>query len=309
MTTIAKSLRNRLTEQYQIYRPQTVQVQTSLDGTWKRLLRFSDGNETETVYIPEKTRGSLCISSQIGCTLTCKFCNTGTQPLVRNLTVSEIIGQLMIARDFHRDWQTSNNRMISNIVLMGTGEPLFNYNNVAKAIKIIMNGDGISISKRRITLSTSGVVPIIRRCSEELHINLAISLNAANDEIRNQLMPINKKYPLNELIQSIRDYQTSNARRVTFEYIMLKGINDTMSDARALIKLVRGIPAKFNLIPFNKWAGCDYECSDMKNIKRFSDTLLDAGYYAPIRYSRGGDIFAACGQLKSNRAHDSNLRL
>jgi 23S rRNA (adenine2503-C2)-methyltransferase len=266
------------------------------------LLRFADANEAETVYIPEEDRGAVCVSSQVGCTLTCKFCHTGTQLLVRNLTAAEIVGQFMVARDSYDEWPSTvdGGRMISNIVLMGMGEPLFNYDNVAKALRIIMDGEGIAVSKRRITLSTSGVVPMIRRCGEELRVNLAVSLHAVTDEIRDRIMPINKKYPLAELMRALRDYQTNNARRITFEYLMLKGVNDSPADARALIKLVEGVPAKFNLIPFNKWPGVEYECSAMKDIKRFSDMLFEAGYSAPIRQSRGSDILAACGQLKSD---------
>ncbi len=302
MTTLAKPLREKLAEHYVVRRPELSRLQTSVDGTRKWLLRFADGNEAETVYIPEDDRGAVCVSSQVGCTLTCKFCHTGTQLLVRNLTASEILGQFMTARDSYSEWPSPDDggRLISNIVLMGMGEPLFNYDNVAKALKIVMDGEGIAVSKRRITLSTSGVVPMIRRCGEELAVNLAVSLHAVTDEIRDHIMPINKKYPLAELMAALRDYPTNNARRITFEYVMLKGVNDTLADARALVKLVDGIPAKFNLIPFNKWPGVPFECSDMKDIKRFSDFLFEAGYSAPIRQPRGSDILAACGQLKSD---------
>jgi 23S rRNA (adenine2503-C2)-methyltransferase len=302
MTTLAKPLRDRLAQHFVVGRPQPSRVQTSVDGTRKWLLRFADGNEAETVYIPEEDRGAVCVSSQVGCTLTCKFCHTGTQLLVRNLTAAEIVGQFMTARDSYEEWPSPSDggRMISNIVLMGMGEPLFNYDNVAKALKIIMDGEGIAVSKRRITLSTSGVVPMIRRCGDELGVNLAVSLHATSDEVRDRIMPINKKYPLSELMQALRDYPTNNARRITFEYIMLRGVNDQMADARRLVKLVDGIPAKFNLIPFNKWPGAEFECSDMADIKRFSDFLFDAGYSAPIRQPRGSDILAACGQLKSD---------
>jgi 23S rRNA (adenine2503-C2)-methyltransferase len=295
-------LRDRLAQHFVVGRPQPSRVQTSVDGTRKWLLRFADGNEAETVYIPEEDRGAVCVSSQVGCTLTCKFCHTGTQLLVRNLTAAEIVGQFMTARDSYEEWPSPSDggRMISNIVLMGMGEPLFNYDNVAKALKIIMDGEGIAVSKRRITLSTSGVVPMIRRCGDELGVNLAVSLHATSDEVRDRIMPINKKYPLSELMQALRDYPTNNARRITFEYIMLRGVNDQMADARRLVKLVDGIPAKFNLIPFNKWPGAEFECSDMADIKRFSDFLFDAGYSAPIRQPRGSDILAACGQLKSD---------
>jgi 23S rRNA (adenine2503-C2)-methyltransferase len=302
MSTLAKPLRDRLAQHYVVGRPQPSRVQTSVDGTRKWLLRFADGNEAETVYIPEEDRGAVCVSSQVGCTLTCKFCHTGTQLLVRNLTAAEIVGQFMTARDSYEEWPSPSDggRMISNIVLMGMGEPLFNYDNVAKALKIIMDGEGIAVSKRRITLSTSGVVPMIRRCGDELGVNLAVSLHATSDEVRDRIMPINKKYPLAELMQALRDYPTNNSRRITFEYVMLKGVNDQIADARRLVKLVDGIPAKFNLIPFNKWPGAEFECSEMADIKRFSDFLFDAGYSAPIRQPRGSDILAACGQLKSD---------
>ncbi len=302
MTTLAKPLREKLAEHYVVGRPAVSRLQTSVDGTRKWLLRFADGNEAETVYIPEDDRGAVCVSSQVGCTLTCKFCHTGTQLLVRNLTAAEILGQFMTARDSYGEWPSPDDggRLISNIVLMGMGEPLFNYDNVAKALKIVMDGEGIAVSKRRITLSTSGVVPMIRRCGEELAVNLAVSLHAVTDEIRDRIMPINKKYPLAELMRALRDYPTNNARRITFEYVMLKGVNDTPSDARALVKLVEGIPAKFNLIPFNKWPGAPFDCSEMNDIRRFSDLLFDAGYSAPIRQPRGSDILAACGQLKSD---------
>ena len=283
-------------------RPEVSRVQTSVDRTRKWLMRFGDANEAETVYIPEEDRGAVCVSSQVGCTLTCKFCHTGTQLMVRNLTAGEIVGQFMVARDSYEEWPspTDGGRLISNIVLMGMGEPLFNYDNVAKALRIIMDQEGISVSKRRITLSTAGVVPNIQRCGEELGVNLAISLHAVTDEIRDAIMPINKKYPLAQLMQACRDYPANNARRITFEYVMLKGVNDSLADARALVKLVDGIPAKFNLIPFNKWPGSEYECSDTRDIKKFSDFLFEAGYSAPIRQPRGSDILAACGQLKSD---------
>jgi 23S rRNA (adenine2503-C2)-methyltransferase len=302
MTTLAKPLRTRLAECYRVGRPGVSRVQTSSDETRKWLLRFDDGNEAETVYIPEDDRGAVCVSSQVGCTLTCQFCHTGTQLLVRNLTAAEIVGQFMVARDSYGEWPSPDDggRLLSNIVLMGMGEPLFNYDNVAKALKIIMDGEGIAVSKRRITLSTSGVVPMIRRCGEELAVNLAISLHAVTDEVRDRIMPINRKYPLAELMRACREYPTNNARRITFEYVMLKGVNDSLADARALVKLIEGIPAKFNLIPFNKWPGAAFECSEMKDIQRFSDALFEAGYSAPIRQPRGTDILAACGQLKSD---------
>jgi 23S rRNA (adenine2503-C2)-methyltransferase len=301
MTSLAKPLQQKLAERFTLERPAIVREQTSTDGTRKWLLGFSDRNQAETVYIPEEDRGTVCISSQVGCTLTCKFCHTGTQLLVRNLSAAEIVGQFMTARDSYGEWPTPDDgtRLLSNIVLMGMGEPLFNYDNVAKALKIIMDGEGIAVSKRRITLSTSGVVPQIRRCGEELGVNLAVSLHAVTDEVRDAIMPINRKYPLKELMAALRDYPTNNARRITFEYVMLKGVNDSEADARQLIRLIKGIPAKFNLIPFNKWPGAEFECTPMKQIERFSDLLFQAGYSAPIRQTRGADILAACGQLKS----------
>lgn len=303
MSDLAKPLRERLKEHFVVERPEMSREQVSRDGTRKWLLRFADGNEAEAVYIPEDDRGAVCVSSQVGCTLTCRFCHTGTQLLVRNLTAAEIVGQFMVARDAYEEWPspTDEGRMISNIVLMGMGEPLYNYDNVSAALKIIMDGDGIAVSKRRITLSTSGVVPMIRRCGAELGVNLAISLHAVTDEVRDRIMPINKKYPLAELMQACREYPgLSNARRITFEYVMLKGVNDSAADARALARLVKDIPAKFNLIPFNKWPGAEFDCSDMADIQRFSDLLFEAGYSAPIRQPRGRDILAACGQLKSD---------
>ena len=302
MTTLTKPLREKLAELYTLERPAVSRVQTSSDETRKWLLRFADGNEAEMVYIPEDDRGTVCVSSQVGCTLTCRFCHTGSQLLVRNLTAEEIVGQFMVARDSYGEWPTPSDgeRRLSNIVLMGMGEPLFNYDAVAKALKIIMCGEGLSVSKRRITLSTSGVVPFIRRCGDELGVNLAISLHAVTDDVRSAIMPINKKYPLAELMQACRDYPANNARRITFEYVMLKGVNDSLADARALMKLVSGIPAKFNLIPFNPWPGVPYECSRREDIERFSTFLFDNGFSAPIRESRGADILAACGQLKSD---------
>jgi len=302
MTTLHKSFRAILAEHFVVGRPQVSRDQASTDGTRKWLLRFPDGNEAETVLIPEEDRGTVCVSSQVGCTLTCKFCHTGTQKLVRNLTAAEIVTQAMVARDSVGEWPSpvDGNRLISNIVLMGMGEPLFNYDNVATALRIIMDGEGIAISKRRITLSTAGVVPMIRRTGEELGVNLAISLHATNDETRDAIMPINKKYPLAELMAALRDYPTTNARRITFEYAMLKGVNDSPAEARQLAKLVEGIPAKFNLIPFNPWPGAGFESSSDAAIKQFSDILFEAGYSAPVRQPRGRDILAACGQLRSD---------
>jgi 23S rRNA (adenine2503-C2)-methyltransferase len=302
MTTLSKDFRVRLAERFTVGRPAVSRDLASIDGTRKWLLRFADGNEAETVLIPEEDRGTVCVSSQVGCTLTCKFCHTGTQKLVRNLTAAEIVAQAMIARDAVGEWPSpvDGNRLISNIVLMGMGEPLFNYDNVASALRIIMDGEGIAISKRRITLSTAGVVPMIRRAGAELGVNLAISLHATNDETRDAIMPINKKYPLAELMQALREYPTTNARRITFEYAMLKGVNDSPADARQLAKLVEGIPAKFNLIPFNPWPGATFEASDDETIKKFSDILFESGYSAPVRQPRGRDILAACGQLRSD---------
>ena len=302
MTTIGKPLREKLQVGYEVRKPKISLEQTSSDRTRKWLVKLEDGNEAETVYIPEDGRGAICISSQIGCTLTCTFCHTGTQRLVRNLTPAEIVGQFMLARDSYDEWPTPTNggRMISNIVMMGMGEPLLNYENVAIALKIIMDGEGIALSKRRITLSTSGVVPLIEQCGRELGVNLAISLHAVNNELRDILVPINKKYPLKELMLACQTYPgSSNARRITFEYVMLDGVNDSKADARALLKLVKDIPAKFNLIPFNPWPGSIYECSKRETIQQFSNILLDGGYSAPIRVPRGRDIMAACGQLKS----------
>ncbi len=261
-----------------------------------------DGQEVESVHIPEEDRGTLCVSSQVGCTLTCRFCHTGTQRLVRNLDSSEILAQVMLARDMLDEWPAPpDGRMLSNIVMMGMGEPLFNYENVAKALKIVMDGDGISISKRRITLSTSGVVPAMRRCGEELNVNLAVSLHAVTDELRDIIMPINRKYPLRDLMAACRDYPgLSNARRITFEYVMLKGINDSPADARALVKLLEGVPAKINLIPFNPWPGAPYERSTDRAIQIFGDLVNNAGYASPVRTPRGEDIMAACGQLRSD---------
>ncbi len=301
MSTLAKPVREKLATHFTVGRPTVSVAQQSEDGTRKWLLKMPDGQEVECVHIPETDRGALCVSSQVGCTLTCRFCHTGTQRLVRNLQASEIVMQVMLARDALAEWpSTQDQRLLSNIVMMGMGEPLYNYENVAKALRIIMDGEGIAISKRKITLSTSGVVPMIKRCGEELDVNLAISLHAVTDELRDTIVPINRMYPIKELLQACRDYPgVSNARRITFEYIMLKGINDSPVDARELIKLLRGIPAKINLIPFNPWPGSQFECPDWSVIENFSDILNDAGYSSPIRTPRGRDIMAACGQLKS----------
>jgi 23S rRNA (adenine2503-C2)-methyltransferase len=301
MTTLAKELRALLADRYVVGRPTVTVDRQSIDGTRKWLLKFDDQQEVECVHIPEEDRGALCVSSQVGCTLTCKFCHTGTQRLVRNLSAAEMVGQVMLARDRLSEWPSPpDGRQLSNIVMMGMGEPLYNYENVAKALKIVMDHEGIAISKRRITLSTAGVVPMIERAGKELGVNLAISLHAVTDEIRDAIVPINKKYPIAELMRACRDYPgLSNARRITFEYVMLKGVNDTPEDARALIRLIEDVPAKVNLIPFNAWPGAPFECSDNATIERFSQILFDAGYAAPVRTPRGRDIMAACGQLKS----------
>ena len=301
MTTLAKDFRAQLAEHYVVARPLKSRAQLSNDGTRKWLLKFADGQEAECVHIPEEDRGTLCVSSQVGCTLTCKFCHTGTQRLVRNLESAEIVGQVMLARDALGEWPSPpDERQISNIVLMGMGEPLYNYDNVAKAVKIIMDGEGLSISKRRITLSTAGFVPMIERCGAELGVNLAISLHAVTDELRDVIVPINKKYPIAELLAACRSYPgLSNARRITFEYVMLKGVNNSPAEARALVKLLEGIPAKVNLIPFNAWPGAPFECSSDEAIEVFGDIVNAAGYASPVRTPRGRDILAACGQLKS----------
>jgi 23S rRNA (adenine2503-C2)-methyltransferase len=301
MTSLSRPFREALAARYELARPAVSRSLTSVDGTRKWLLRFADGEEVETVHIPEEDRGTLCVSSQVGCTLTCSFCHTGTQRLVRNLSPEEIVGQIMIARDALGEWPSpQDDRQVTNIVLMGMGEPLYNYENVAAALKIVMDPEGLSISRRKITLSTSGVVPMIRRCGAELAVNLAVSLHAVRDEVRDRLVPLNKKYPIAELLEACRSYPgASNARRITFEYVMLKGVNDSPGDARELVRLLAGIPAKVNLIPFNPWPGAPYECSPDAVIKTFSDIVFAAGYSAPVRTPRGRDILAACGQLKS----------
>jgi 23S rRNA (adenine2503-C2)-methyltransferase len=301
MTSLSKPFRDKLGASYELGRPSISRLLTSVDGTRKWLLRFPDGEEVETVHIPEEDRGTLCISTQVGCTLTCSFCHTGTQRLVRNLTSAEIVDQVMIARDALGEWPSPQyDRQITNIVLMGMGEPLYNYDSVAAALKIIMDPEGLSISRRKITLSTSGVVPMILRCGRELGVNLAVSLHAVHDDVRDRLVPLNRKYPIAELLDACRNYPgASNARRITFEYVMLKGINDSSSDAHELVRLLAGIPAKVNLIPFNPWPGAPYECSSEAVIKSFSDIVFAAGFSAPVRTPRGRDILAACGQLKS----------
>jgi 23S rRNA (adenine2503-C2)-methyltransferase len=303
MTNIAKKTRDQLAERFVIERPGIVTEQRSVDGTRKWLLRFADGNEAETVNIPEEDRGSVCVSSQVGCTLTCSFCHTGTQPLVRNLSPAEIVGQFMVARDSYGEWPTPTadaTRMLSNIVMMGMGEPLYNFDNVVAALKIAMDDQGIALSRRRITLSTSGIVPMIPKVGEALDVNLAVSLHAVSDEVRDTLVPVNKKWPIAELLKACADYPGArNSRRITFEYAMLKGINDSDADARELVRLLTPIHAKVNLIPFNPWPGAPYECSSNNRIHRFAEIVNDGGLSAPVRTPRGRDIQAACGQLKS----------
>jgi len=302
MSNVAKDMQGRLAEVFTLARPEIVERQVSKDGTRKWLIRTAPGIEIETVYIPDVGRaGALCVSSQVGCTLNCSFCHTGTQKLVRNLTAAEIVAQVQVARDDLGEWPSpKEDRRLSNIVFMGMGEPLYNLDHVADAIDIISDNEGIALSRRRITVSTSGVVPAIPELGARTQTMLAISLHATNDELRNVLVPLNKKYPLEQLMAAIRAYPgLGNARRVTFEYVMLKGVNDSPEEARALVKLISGIPAKVNLIPFNPWPGTDYECSDWKTIEKFAAILNKAGYASPIRTPRGRDILAACGQLKS----------
>jgi len=312
MTSLSKPLRRALAQCFTLQRPDIAAEQVSVDGTRKWLIRLpgeADGrsHDVECVYIPEADRGTLCISSQVGCTLNCTFCHTGTQRLVRNLTAGEIVGQVVLARDRLSDWRSvatpgdePEKRLVSNVVMMGMGEPLYNFEAVRDGLNVIADGDGLSISKRRITLSTSGVVPNIARAGAEIGVMLAVSLHAVTDELRDELVPLNRKYPLRELLDACRNYPgISNARRVTFEYVMLKGINDSLADAKALVRLVKGIPAKINLIPFNPWPGSNYECSDWQQIERFSEVIFNAGYASPVRTPRGRDILAACGQLKS----------
>lgn len=318
MTNLAKDYRALLAERAVIEVPEVVSRQISADGTRKYLVRIAGGHEVETVYIPEDGRGTLCVSSQVGCTLTCTFCHTGTQKLVRNLTAAEIVGQILMARDDLGEWPEpgrapkDETRLLSNIVLMGMGEPLYNFDAVRDAMKIAMDGEGISLSRRRITLSTSGVVPMIARTAEEIGCQLAISFHATTDEVRDRLVPINKKWPLKELLEALRTYpKLSNSERITFEYVMLKGVNDTDEDARRLVRLIRGIPAKINLIPFNEWPGAPYERSDWERIESFAEIVYRAGYASPIRTPRGEDIMAACGQLKSatERARKSRAEI
>ena len=318
MTNLAKAYRADLAEKFVIEIPEIVSRQVSADGTRKYLVRLNGGHEVEVVYIPETDRGTLCISSQVGCTLTCSFCHTGTQKLVRNLTAGEIIGQVMLARDDLNEWPRPGEgagdrpRLLSNIVLMGMGEPLYNFENVRDAMKIAMDGEGISLSRRRITLSTSGVVPEIIRTAEEIGCLLAVSFHATTDEVRDRLVPINRKWNIATLLAALRDYpRLSNSERITFEYVMLKDVNDSDADARRLIELIKGIPAKINLIPFNEWPGAPHQRSDRDRIQRFADILYKAGYASPIRTPRGEDIMAACGQLKSDteRARKSRAQI
>jgi len=317
MTNVSKDLRATLERHFTLARPEVVAEQVSVDGTRKWLLRLPSEHpgerphEVECVYIPEADRGTLCLSSQVGCTLNCSFCHTGTQRLVRNLVPGEIVGQIMVARDRLGDWPgaerahggglpAQGDRFISNIVMMGMGEPLYNFEAVRDALAIAADGEGLSISKRRITLSTSGVVPMIARAGAEIGAMLAVSLHAVEDELRNELVPLNRKYPIADLLAACRNYPgLSNARRITFEYVMLKGVNDSLKHAKALVRLLKGIPAKVNLIPFNPWPGTRYECSDWEQIEKFSEVVFAAGYASPVRTPRGRDILAACGQLKS----------
>ena len=305
MSNVAKDLREKLAAHYSLARLELAEAQHSNDGTRKYLFRLDDGQLVETVYIPELDRGTLCVSSQVGCTLTCRFCHTGTQKLVRNLTAAEITGQMVAARDDLQDWGTagpsnSGTRKVTNLVMMGMGEPLYNSDHVAEALNVMSDGDGLSLSKRRITLSTSGVVPEIAAMGEKTGVMLAISLHAVTDTLRDELVPLNKKYPIAELLDACRNWPgLSNAKRITFEYVMLKDVNDSDDDARALVKLLAGIPAKINLIPFNPWPGAPYQCSDDKRMQAFADIVNKAGYASPVRRPRGRDIMAACGQLKS----------
>jgi 23S rRNA (adenine2503-C2)-methyltransferase len=305
MSTIARPLQQCLAAHFVVGRPEPALRQASADGTEKFLFRFRDGQQAETVYIPDVTedRGSVCISSQVGCTLSCRFCHTGTQTLVRNLGAAEIVGQFMAARDAYGEWPSPKGetpRLLSTIVLMGMGEPLYNYENVARAMTIVMDNEGIALSRRRITLSTSGVVPMMDRCGAELGVNLAVSLHAVSDDLRNELVPLNRKYNLAELLAACRRYPSaSNARRITFEYVMLRGINDTPAEARELVRLIAGLPAKVNLIPFNPWPGSSYAPSTAQSLARFAEIVMDAGFSSPIRTPRGADILAACGQLRT----------
>ena len=302
MTSVPGSLREKMAERFSLFRGDAVRTESSADGTTKWLVRLDSSARIETVHIPAEERGALCVSSQVGCTLTCRFCHTGTQRLVRNLTAGEIIGQVLLARDALGEWPSpSGARRISSLVMMGMGEPLYNYDNVARALRLAMDDAGIAISRRRITLSTAGVAPEIERCGAELGVNLAVSLHAVEDDLRDALVPLNRKYPLAELMAAVRAYPAGrNSRRITFEYVMLDGVNDSPAEARALTRLLRGIPAKVNLIPFNPWPGAPYQCATEDAIRRFARIVNDAGYAAPVRTPRGRDILAACGQLRSD---------
>ena len=327
MTDIAKTMRPWLAERFVIGRPEVVEAQHSTDGTRKWLLRTADGHDFEMVFIPDADRGTLCVSSQVGCTLNCRFCHTGTMRLVRNLTSGEIVGQVMLARDALGEWPkgrmdmadeeteaeyTADGRLLTNIVMMGMGEPLYNFDNVKGALKLVMDGDGLALSKRRITLSTSGVVPMMDKCGEEIGVNLAVSLHAVTKDVRDEIVPINKKYPIEDLLQACADYPgASNARRITFEYVMLKDKNDSDDDARELVRLLKAykLPAKVNLIPFNPWPGAPYECSTPERVRRFSEIVFEHGISAPVRTPRGRDIDAACGQLKTAAEKKSRAQL
>jgi len=313
MSDIAKPQRAWLAERFVIGRPEVVVQQVSTDGTRKWLLKTPDGHDFEMVFIPDADRGTLCVSSQVGCTLNCRFCHTGTMRLVRNLDAGEIVGQVMLARDALGEWPSQpEGRMLSNIVMMGMGEPLYNFENVKGALKIVMDGDGLGLSRRRITLSTSGVVPMMARAGEEIGVNLAVSLHAVTKEVRDEIVPLNRKYGIEELLEACAAYPgANNARRITFEYVMLKDKNDSDEDARELVRLIRKyrLPAKVNLIPFNPWPGAPYECSDDERVRRFSDIVFEAGISAPIRRPRGRDIMAACGQLKSAAEKKSRAEL
>ena len=311
MTDVSKDLRATLSELYTLERLEVADAQFSDDGTRKYLFRMADGQLVETVYIPEVGRGTLCVSSQVGCTLTCRFCHTGTQKLVRNLTIAEIVGQMVAVRDDLQDWgedglSNSGRRKITNVVMMGMGEPLYNSDNVGEALNVMSDGEGLSLSRRRITLSTSGVAPEIPLMGERTGVMLAISLHAVRDELRNELVPLNKKYPIETLLEACRNWPgLSNAKRITFEYVMLKGVNDSDADARDLVRMLAGIPAKINLIPFNPWPGAPYECSEWERIEAFAEIVNRAGYASPVRSPRGRDIMAACGQLKSSSVKET----
>jgi 23S rRNA (adenine2503-C2)-methyltransferase len=313
MTDISKDVRAMLATRFVVGRPEVVEAQVSSDGTRKWLLRSPDGQDYEMVFIPDADRGTLCVSSQVGCTLNCRFCYTGTMKLVRNLTAGEIVGQVMLARDALGEWPSApEGRLLTNIVMMGMGEPLYNFDNVKQALGVVMDGEGLSLSKRRITLSTSGVVPMMERAGKEIGVNLAVSLHAVTKEVRDEIVPLNRKYGIEELLAACAAYPgANNARRITFEYVMLKGKNDSDDDARELVRLIRKyrLPAKVNLIPFNPWPGADYECSDADRVARFSDIVFRGGISAPVRTPRGRDIMAACGQLKSSAEKVSRAEL